>query len=112
MNKTAIISAIGLTIALGFASGSAFAQKGFGEGNPDLTNTIWLRRMEMMKKTMDKNGDGMIDKDEFMAFSDMSAGKGFAMMDMDNDGMLSEEEWMNTNPNLYGSFPYVYNGFF
>jgi hypothetical protein len=80
-------------------------------GNPDLYMSIWAKRMEMSKGIMDKDKDGMISKDEFMAYSEMNAGKGFMMTDRDNDGMISEAEWMNRNPNLYGGFGSVYQGF-
>lgn len=91
-----------VTLALALAVSPAFAQ--YGKGNPDTYGSIWenifMERMKMTKATMDKNKDGMISKDEFMAYSEMAAGKQFMMMDMNNDGMVSEAEFMN--PDLGG----------
>ncbi|WP_296899518.1 EF-hand domain-containing protein [Thiohalocapsa sp.] len=101
-----MISAIAMLVALG-ATGTVHAQsKGFGEGGPN--QYIWAKvqmdRRQMAMEAMDKNKDGMIDKDEFMAFTEMSAGKSYTMIDMDNDGMISEREFMNTNLYPYASF--------
>jgi Ca2+-binding EF-hand superfamily protein len=63
-----------------------------------------MDRRQMAMEAMDKNKDGMVDKDEFMAFTEMSAGKSYTMIDMDNDGMISEREFMNTNLYPYASF--------
>jgi hypothetical protein len=67
--------------------------------------------MEMTKGIMDKNNDGMISKDEYMAHAEMMASKKFMMADMDNDGMISGEEFMFTNPDLYGKGRFIYGGF-
>lgn len=105
-----MISAMAMLAALA-AGGTVHAQsKGFGEGGPN--QYIWAKlqmdRREMAMEAMDKNKDGMVDKDEFMAFTEMMAGKSYAMMDMDNDGMISEREWTNSNLHpgsaFYGDF--------
>jgi hypothetical protein len=93
------------------ATGPVHAQsKGFGEGGPN--TYIWaelqMKRRQMAMEAMDKNKDGMIDKDEYMAFSEMMAGKDYTMMDMDNDGMISELEWtysgLHPTSTFYGNF--------
>jgi hypothetical protein len=100
------ISAIAMLAAV-TAGGTVHAQsKGIGEGGPN--QYIWakvqMERRQMAMETMDKNKDGMVDKDEYMAFSEMAAGKNYSMMDMDNDGMISEREFRNTNLYPYSGF--------
>jgi hypothetical protein len=88
----------------------AYAQ--FAPGNPEHYGSIWqdifMKRMKMMREMMDKNKDGMISKDEYMAYAEMAGGKQFMMLDMNNDGMVSEAEFMN--PELSGSWSAVIFG--
>jgi hypothetical protein len=90
---------------------SAFAAAGgFGQGGPQ--SYIWaeiaMNRMKMTMDIMDTNKDGMVTKEEYMKYVEMSAPKKFAMMDMNNDGMISKEEWMNPDlppgSTFYGGF--------
>ncbi len=49
-----------------------------------------LRTMKVMK-AMDKDGDKMVSKDEFMKMHEAM----FTKMDKDRDGMISTEEWID-----------------
>ena len=81
-----------LTIALASAAllGSLAASSAFAA-----SDTLWddlylkgLQRMTMMKM-MDTDGDHKVTKAEFMHHSEMM----FAQMDRNGDGVLDEDEW-------------------
>ncbi|MBC7945993.1 MAG: hypothetical protein H7X91_12195 [Burkholderiales bacterium] len=48
-------------------------------------------RTEKVMKTMDKDGDHMVSKDEFTKMHEAM----FAKMDKNKDGMISTEEWLD-----------------
>ena len=99
----------GLCLVLGAPLALADAG-GFGVGGPQ--SYIWaevaMNRAKMAMGVADKNKDGMLSKEEFMAFADMNAGKQMMMMDMNNDGMVSADEWTSSNlhpsSTFYGDF--------
>jgi hypothetical protein len=105
---------ISIAAALCLAASASVAysaeQGGFGVGGP--SSYIWaelgMKRMMMSRDIADKNKDGMVSKDEYMAFAEMTSGKDFMMMDMNNDGMVSEVEWTSSNlhptSTFYGAF--------
>jgi hypothetical protein len=99
-----------LAVVCMLAAAPALAQ--FGPGNPDTYGSIWedifMKRMKMTRELMDKSKDGMVSKDEYMAYAEMTAGKQFMMMDMNNDGMISEAEFMN--PDLGGWSAVIFGG--
>ena len=81
------LTALILATSVGFA---AEGDKGKGKGKRD---------PEAMFKSLDKDSDGSISKDEWSAapFAKKDAdraAKGFAAKDKDSDGKLSKEEFM------------------
>jgi Ca2+-binding EF-hand superfamily protein len=66
------------------AAEPTFATGGYARGGKG------MRTMEMMK-TMDKDGDHIVTKDEFMAYHE----KMFAMMDSKKKGMLDKDDWLS-----------------
>lgn len=93
MNLISIAAALCLAASASVAYSAE--QGGFGVGGPQ--DYIWaevgMKRMMMSRDIADKNKDGMVSKDEYMAFAEMTAEKSFMMMDMNNDGMISEVYW-------------------
>lgn len=84
MKKTAIALATMMMSGVALAD-SAGVYEQFPYGG------ILMKRMEMTHKMIDKNGDGMVSKDEYMAYKAKDAEKHFAMMDTDDNGVL--ERW-------------------
>ena len=91
MNKIAICVMLGASI-LGWSYTAAaddlvsFATGGYASG---------LRTMDMMHK-IDTNHDGMISRDEWIAFQN----KVFAMLDKNNTGKVDEAEYARANPEM------------
>jgi EF hand len=85
-----------LAVALAYVPLSAadditsFATGGYASG---------LRTPAMMHK-IDTNGDGMISKDEWLAFQE----KVFAMLDKDKSGVVDEKEFMGSSEDELPSF--------
>jgi hypothetical protein len=65
---------------------ASFATGGYASG---------LRTKDMMHK-IDTNNDGMISRDEWIAFQD----KVFAMLDKDHSGKVDETEYARANPEV------------
>jgi hypothetical protein len=65
---------------------ASFATGGYANG---------LRTKDMMHK-MDTNHDGMVSRDEWIAFQD----KVFAMLDKNNNGKVDENEYLHANPEM------------
>jgi len=91
MNKIAICVMLGASI-LGWSYTAAaddlvsFATGGYASG---------LRTMDMMHK-IDTNHDGMISRDEWIAFQNTA----FAMLDKNNTGKVDEAEYARANPEM------------
>jgi Ca2+-binding EF-hand superfamily protein len=77
----------GTTYPIGAAADdmTAFATGGYATG---------LRTMEMMH-VIDTNKDGMVSKDEWIAFQE----RVFKAMDKDNKGFLVEKDFVTVDPN-------------
>src|SRR6266853_1912666 len=84
------------TLALGFAllaATVAYAQgTTMGTASTDIWTTDFKRtfRTEKMMHMMDKSGKGTVTKADFMAHM----GKIFDMLDKDHNGMLEKDEFM------------------
>lgn len=112
MRRASILLA-GTAIALGLGA-TAFAETGPGAKGPgERFRTQFLERLDADKdgkitkaeyaaaraadfKAADKNGDGVIDKDEFAAYGDQRRGafvdRMFARLDKNGDGKLTADE--------------------
>lgn len=88
---TSILSILALTATLNAAEGDA-PKKPAAEGGKKAPPSP-----EAMMKALDKDADGKVSKDEFMASPGAKkdatkAGERFGKMDKDKDGFLTKEE--------------------
>jgi hypothetical protein len=86
MNR--LYSAIGAMLLAGALCGPASAQE--GRGIADYARSFGFGDMKMMAM-MDKNGDHVVTKKEYMDFHS----KLFDMMDTKKTGKLTADDWMN-----------------
>ena len=91
MNRTVTRIMLAAIMLIGSYSAAAdelasFATGGYASG---------LRTKDMMHK-IDTNNDGMISRDEWIAFQD----KVFAMLDKDHSGKVDETEYARANPEI------------
>jgi len=70
------------------ASLTASAVYAAPSGNADFPDLFWS---ELMMKSMDRNKDGMVSREEFMAYM----GAQFDMMDQNKDKRLTAKEFMD-----------------
>ncbi len=78
-----------LAMTLGALALAAAAAPSLAASNTFVTQeVIWS---EPMMKTMDKNKDGMVSRDEFLAYM----GAQYDMMDQNKDKMLDKKEFMD-----------------
>jgi hypothetical protein len=79
-----VVGAVALAL---MAATPAFAQK-----TPSVTNTFITQEQiwsEPMMKSMDKNKDGMVSREEFLVYM----GAQYDMMDVNKDKMLDKKEF-------------------
>ncbi len=79
-----------MTLTL-MASAPAFSQSPYPSAAPEggeFTSMFWT---EARMKSMDKNKDGMVSRQEYMDYM----GAQFNMMDTKKDGMLTKAEFMD-----------------
>jgi hypothetical protein len=83
-----MMSAIGAFALSAVAAVPAFAQGTFPSSAQEFSSYFWTERM---MKAMDSNKDGMVSRDEYMAYM----GKQFDTMDTGKKRMLTAQQFMD-----------------
>lgn len=90
--KLKAATTMGLMTLMLMAAAPAFSQSPYPsaapEGGDTMASMFWT---EARMKSMDKNKDGMVSRQEFMDYM----GAQFNMMDTKKDGMLTKAEFMD-----------------
>lgn len=96
MPKRAMLS-IALAIALTAAANAKSPKLADGANGVPADKAEFMRRFDSRFKTIDKNGDGSVTKDELAAGRKRGnperVARMFELMDRDRDGKVSQSEW-------------------
>lgn len=99
MNKQLrMASAVGVFALAAMAAFPALAQGTFPSSAQEFPSQFWTERM---MKAMDTNKDGMVSRDEYMAYM----GKQFDMMDAGKKRMLTAQQFMDKKM-MSSTFPF------
>jgi hypothetical protein len=96
-----MMSAIGAFALSAMAAVPALAQGTFPSSAQEFSSHFWTERM---MKAMDSNKDGMVSRDEYMAYM----GKQYDVMDTGKKRMLTAQQFMDKKM-MSSTFPFSVN---
>lgn len=97
LKQLRLVSAMDALALIAIATSPAMGASAVATGAEELVGKFWTAPV---MKSMDKNKDGMVSREEFMNYM----GAQFDMMDQNKDKMLSTKEFMDSKM-MKATFP-------